>query len=325
MKRSFVTDIHECERLWHALITPQYASDLWEFRFCFQKHFKRQPSFMVLEDRWGIAGMLPLSYLPEEDTFVLFPGEIWKGKTWNERTPLYTRHPDVLSSLFDACPEKSYLRYLELPDGYLSTSLELDEIGYVLYPGNLEFEMANFRKRFSSKRFKGITKAIRDLNAGEGQFHINRVEDYALLVEMSLQSFGADSYLHDARFRDSFRDVMGFLQRGGWLRMVSLELEGVTRAVDLGAVYRGNYTVFLGGTDCRVPGVAKVMNMHHIEFALQQHLSKVDFLCGDFHWKKLWHLDPEPLYKHVTVELPVRDEPGFTLPDTTSDMLQVHA
>jgi CelD/BcsL family acetyltransferase involved in cellulose biosynthesis len=106
--------------------------------------------------------------------------------------------------------------------------------------------------------------------------------------------------------------------------MVSLELGGAIRAVDLGAVYNGVYTVFLGGTDAGFPGVAKVMNMHHIEYALEQRLFKVDFLCGDFHWKKLWHLDAEPLYKYVTVELPIHDEPGFTLADETSDMVQIH-
>jgi len=35
---------------------------------------------------------------------------------------------------------------------------------------------------------------------------------------------------------------------------------------------------------------------------------KVDFLCGDFHWKKLWHLDPEPLYKFVTPALTQKDQ-----------------
>jgi hypothetical protein len=45
------------------------------------------------------------------------------------------------------------------------------------------------------------------------------------------------------------------------------------------------------------------MNMQHIEFACHSRVSKVDFLCGDFFWKKLWHLDPEHLYKYVSPEL----------------------
>jgi hypothetical protein len=61
--------------------------------------------------------------------------------------------------------------------------------------------------------------------------------------------------------------------------------------------------VFLGGTHPGFPGIAKVMNMQHIEFACQHRVSKVDFLCGDFCWKKLWHLDPQPLYNYVSPAL----------------------
>jgi hypothetical protein len=59
----------------------------------------------------------------------------------------------------------------------------------------------------------------------------------------------------------------------------------------------------LGGTDPEFRGVAKAMNMQHLEFACEHQLSRVDFLCGDFHWKKLWHLDPQPLYKYVSPAL----------------------
>jgi len=78
-----------------------------------------------------------------------------------------------------------------------------------------------------------------------------------------------------------------------------VDIEGATAAVDLGAVHHSVYTVFLGGTHPGFLGVSKVMNMHHIDFAFAQRMQKVDFLCGDFHWKKLWHLDPEPLYRYT--------------------------
>jgi len=85
--------------------------------------------------------------------------------------------------------------------------------------------------------------------------------------------------------------------------MVSLEIRGQIAAVDLGAVFDGTYVVFLGGTHADYCGVAKVMNMHHIELAVEQGVSTVDFLCGDFYWKKLWHLDPQPLYKFLSPSL----------------------
>jgi hypothetical protein len=85
--------------------------------------------------------------------------------------------------------------------------------------------------------------------------------------------------------------------------MVSLQIGAETAAIDFSALFNGSYVVMLGGTHLQFPGIAKAMNMQHIEFACQSHVSKVDFLCGDFCWKKLWHLDPEPLYKYVSPEL----------------------
>ena len=93
---SFVTDLEQCRLLWNALIKAKNLSDLWEFRYCFQRHFNAKPCFLVRKDRRGIAGMLPLSYLEEEDIFVFFPGETWMGKTWMERTPIFLRNGESL-------------------------------------------------------------------------------------------------------------------------------------------------------------------------------------------------------------------------------------
>jgi hypothetical protein len=64
----------------------------------------------------------------------------------------------------------------------------------------------------------------------------------------------------------------------------------------MGSIYRGVYTVMAGGANSRYRGVAKLINLHHMQWACQQRLQRVDFLCGDFHWKKQFHLSPRPLY-----------------------------
>jgi len=52
-----------------------------------------------------------------------------------------------------------------------------------------------------------------------------------------------------------------------------------------------------GGTGGDFPGVAKLINFHHLEWACRQRLREVDFLCGEFNWKNRFHLTPRPLYK----------------------------
>ena len=44
------------------------------------------------------------------------------------------------------------------------------------------------------------------------------------------------------------------------------------------------------------PSVAKLINLHHMQRACRERLNLIDFLCGDFSWKKKFHLTENPLY-----------------------------
>lgn len=303
MKTFWVTDLDQCEQLWKTFIRPACVSDLWEFRLCLHHHFQYRPCFLVIEDRQGVAAMLPLSYADHIETFVFFPGELWENKTWLERTPYYCRNSRFFALLMSMCPEKIFLRYLNIPQGFVYPGLTPDEIGYVLYPRNFDCNLSLYWKRFSRKKYKSIHKAIHAFYDQDCTFHINRMNDFDKLVDLSLQQFGAQSFLQDIRFREGFREIMHVLHGYKMLRMVSIEINGIVAAVDLGGLFEGTYSVFFGGTHQGFPGVAKVINGYHIEFSCEERLKKVDFLCGDFYWKKLWHFDTEPLYKFQSADL----------------------
>lgn len=328
MRKKFVKNPAECKALWNALISHRNVSDLWDFRACFQTRYASEPYFMILEDRKGIVGMAPLCYSRELERLIFYPGETWQDKTWLERTPLYLRDTRYLPDLLFACPEPTYLRYMDLPLAGADAGVSVDEIGYVLYPPAIHFDPSLFAGRFSTKKYKAIVKTIHAITGKDTTFHVNRIEDFDLLVDMNISRFGEYSYLSDPRFREGFRDVMFYLLHRDLLRMVSLEIDGKTRAVDLGAIFRGVYTVFIGGTDPDIPGVAKVINMHHITYACSTGLKKVDFLCGEFHWKQLWHLDPEPLYKFISPDLALEEVGRPSLQDESAGYLlpgEVHA
>lgn len=303
MKTDIVRNLKQCERLWKTFVRPRNICDVWEVRCCFQKHFQWEPWFLILKDSKGIAGMLPLSYVADLDMFTLFPGEIWHQKTWMERTPIYVREEALLSDLLASCPDPACLRYLEVAKPCSIPGMETDEIGYVLYPPSFDCDIDLYYKRFSNKKIKSILKVVRSFSERPYALHFNRLNDFDYLEGLNLQRYGEDSYLYDPRLRAGFREMARFLQSEGLLHMVSIWIEGRPAAVDLGALYRGTYTVFLGGTDPEFAGIAKAINMHHIDFACNERLSKVDFLCGDFHWKRLWHLRAEPLFKFRTPSL----------------------
>jgi hypothetical protein len=303
LTKRVTTDLEACRRLWDSFVPIGNLSDLWDFRFPFHKHYQHRLNFLTFEARQEVIALLPLVHLPDKDIYVFFPGETWNGKTWLERTFVYCRRPEAMADLLSECPERTYLRYIDWDDAPSVSEMEIDEIGYLLRPQDFAYDLEAYYKRFTWKKLKAIRKEIVSLLAPGGSWHINRLPDFDLLVNMNLHRFGDSSYFHDSRFTESFRDVMHMLDQRGWLRMVSLEIGGETVAVDLGGLFKNTYVVFLGGTHPGFPGVAKVMNMQHIEFACQHRVSKVDFLCGDFYWKKLWHLDPQALYKYVSPAL----------------------
>ena len=303
IRKRIVSDIDTCARLWDTLMPARNVSDLWGIRLCFHQHYLNRLHFLLFEDRGEIVGMVPLVYQEERDRYVFFPGEIWNGKTWLERTPVFCRRPADLGYLLSECPERTHLRYLEGDQASPIADLALDETAYLLFPSDFDFNLDRYYQRFVWKKLKAIKKEIASFLGTESSWHLNRLSDYDVLVEMNLKRFGEASYFHDPRFAESFRSVMHWLAREGCLRMVSLQIGSETAAIDLSALFKNSYVVMLGGTHVRFPGVAKAMNMQHLEFACQNRVSKVDFLCGDFCWKKLWHLDPQPLYQYVSPAL----------------------
>ena len=120
---------------------------------------------------------------------------------------------------------------------------------------------------------------------------------------MNLDSFKEQSYFYDVRFLRAFENLVAWLQANKMLRVTTVLIGGRIAAVDVGAVWNQTYTVLAGGTHPDFPGVAKLINFHHIEWACQQRLKEVDFLCGEFNWKNRFHLSARPLYR--IVNLPV--------------------
>ena len=128
-------------------------------------------------------------------------------------------------------------------------------------------------------------------------FRYNCRRDIEQLFRMNLEAFGEDSYFHDERFLHGFERLIAELDRRGSLRVTTVLVAGAIAAVDVGAVWRNAYTVLAGGTNRDFPGVAKLINFHHLEVACRERFDSVDFLCGDFGWKRRFRLVARPLYQ----------------------------
>lgn len=290
-----VTDLDECQEIWKRTIPEETIWDMWEFRACFQGHFRRPPYFIVGEHAQRLAGLLPLSWIEETQCYGYFPGETWQGKTWLEQNRLPADN-EILCDMLDRCPGPYYLRYL-LPslESVFQNQCVVDEVGYLFRPPDYDYNIENYFQQFSKKSAKNIKREIASLQAG-AFYRNDDISDFEHMVQLNVNNFGERSYFYDLRFLESFRSLMHYLNEKGWLRITTVVINGDIAAVDIGCVYRGDYTLLGGGTNRDYRGVAKLINLYHMERGCRERFNLIDFLCGDFSWKQKFHLTPRPLY-----------------------------
>lgn len=296
-----VTDLNECRELWTACMPDDLVTDLWEFREAFYRHYEGSVLFVVVEEGKDVIGLLPLAEMDETFNYGIFPGESWHGGTWIEPNRIVARDAEVVSMMIDWLDEQRLgyrLRYL------LGDSLEplsrayVDEIGYLFVPAQSNYDLEQYLSGFRSKTsIKSIRKEVQRFEERGVTYRINHRPDFDLMVKINRQRFGDDSYFSDPRFVQSFADVTDYFDRQGWLNLVTVLVEGQVAAVDLGCIYKNIYTLFAGATCSDFPGIAKVINLYHMHKACDERLEHVDFLCGDFSWKRMFHLTERSLYR----------------------------
>ena len=291
-------ELEECKLLWKKALPDNGIFLQWEVRQCFQESFRRTPCFVVCEDAIGLSGLLPLSRIDETGTLAFFPGETWHGKTWLERNRIAARTPEDFRALLEAVPADAHFRYLEsecIPPS--STEASVDEIGYLFLPKQHAFSFQGYLNGFSRKTLKRLQREPNMLRDRGVAFRHGFRRDIERLFHMNIEAFGEESYFHDERFLHGFEKLIAELDRRRALRVTTVLVAGAIAAVDIGAVWNNTYTVLAGGTSRDFSGVAKLINFHHLEVACRERYDSVDFLCGDFGWKRRFRLVARPLYQ----------------------------
>lgn len=286
-----------CRELWENHLPVAGIFDLWQVRSCFHQNFSRPMKFITAEENGSLKGLMPLSWNEEDDTYVCFPGETWHGKTWLEQNRLFADSHQTLEAMISEAAGNMNLRYLNWnPLMDEMAAVREDEIGYLFFPGMFDYSMDAFLLCFSGKHRKKMRAELKKLESRQVTYRINELRDIDHLFRLNLESFYDHSYFKDPRFYGSFEHLAAFLKKMGMLRITTLLIGGRVAAVDMGAVFKNTYTLLAGGTDPEFQGVAKMINLHHLEWACRNRFDMVDFLCGEFNWKDRFHLTPRPLF-----------------------------
>jgi hypothetical protein len=298
MRIRVCNDPDACRNLWHELWPQTCFFDLWPVRSIFAESFARTPYFLIAELQGEPAGMLALCYLPEQQRYVHFPGEIWQQKTWIEQNKMPVKEHWMREELLNAIPGAAHLRYLTRESEPLhGFSFVEDEENFRFFPGLHAYSFDRYMLEFSHKSRKNLSRELVKLETLGVAYRYDHFSDIQHLLDLNLAAYGDYSYFADPRFLKAFIRLCEWLSAEKMLRVTTLLLGGRIAAVDVGAIWKAQYTVLAGGTNGDFPGVAKMINFHHIAWACAKHLEVVDFLCGDFGWKRRFHLQPCPLFK----------------------------
>ncbi len=291
-------DLVQAESLWRRHWPQQCLFDLWPVRACFQEHYQHEPHFLVASRGDRVCGLLALSWIDGERCFGHYPGEVWQGKTWLEQNKIVAADSAAARALLEQIPLGTQIRYL-CPEHRLDHMFRTteDETGYLFFPGQYQYAFQEYWNTFTGKSRKKLRCEIDRLKDSGITFRHNQFHDLEWMFRLNLERYLSHSYFYDTRFLGAFESLAAWLQANDLLRITTVLIGGRVAAVDMGAVWNGTYTVMAGGTHADFPGVAKIINLHHLEWACARRITVVDFLCGDFNWKQRFHLVPRPLYQ----------------------------
>lgn len=295
MKRIvLVRDKDEQRRLWDENWPRESIFDEWAVRDCFATAYNNESIFVLRSENNNVCGLLPLGRMEDSNCYGFYPGETWSGATWLECNRIMAASTSDVAALLESAPADLDLRYIR--DCSNLPILEVDEINYSYYPEQ-SGGYSGYWRQLHTKKARQLSRDLSIFNTCGVKFCWNRLADIQVMIDFNNINYSTSSYFFDIRFARSFEALARWLFDNNALRITTILVGGVVAAVDFGVVWRDCYTLLTGGASREFPGIAKLINMHHIEWGCANAMKQIDFLCGDFGWKKHFGLQPLPYYR----------------------------
>jgi hypothetical protein len=301
------TDEKNAETLWNSFSSNSTVFDLWEIRKAFAEGFGAdKPYFITLYEKDSVGahilGVLPLSFDEEEKLYK------WYGCSWPEDNTFFVKDPELIPLLLMCAPRPISLQEIKgLPEyKFLETFYGYkveDEPKYVLPLTRFQnvdqyIQSLRKKKRHNIKRdCKKITRLNPRLFYGneehiENMFRLNR-------KRFSKPGVSADdiSRFDLPYYRKVFR-LLAKLACPAHQVFVTTALDTGIEAVEFGFMYNKSCYAFNAGANIEsYSGLGTFSNIMLIDYAIKQGCSEVDFLYGDYNWKKSWEFATRQPYE----------------------------
>jgi hypothetical protein len=296
-----IQDLATAQLLWNKLSPQTSLYDLWEFRLCFYRSEPWPLYFYTAYDGQEPVALLPLQF--NEDLQCL---EFFAENFMEFNRPFFAAgYEYLLPQLFQQDFGRDVKIYdLEGSDAFTS-SLPLEDYIYLLeLPGLTSFD-DYLRQAFSDGHKRANFKRLFSLLERDHQVEVihNDFKDLDLIMDLNVQRFGAESYLHTERDRQPFRELIKLSL--DW-QAITIKVDGVKLAGSLSVIYQGVYSYLIVGSDIsKINNVFKYLTKTNLELALASSAKVFNCSLGDCNWKSHWHLARHPQYKFIKLLNPV--------------------
>ncbi|MFA6145947.1 MAG: GNAT family N-acetyltransferase [Patescibacteria group bacterium] len=296
MKFKIVTDYKEAEELWQMFSPNQYLWDLWEVRDCFIKGTNYLLYFIVGYEGDEILGVLPLWCNTDEKHYSFI------GDDLPEENRLFLKDKKLISEFLKQCPAKTYLEYLNQDDKNFFPSFKT-----VVHPDSCYYHLnltgfntfEDYLQSFSKKHRKNLKYDLNGLAAQgftvglENDFKENIVN---IISGYNLGRFKDDSFFATSSFSKSLLNLVLWAKNKGLLHMIVIKKSDQIYGAQFAILYKGAYTVVMGGSDSSIKNLGKLLTVGHIKNAINLGVKEMDFMAGG-EWKKLWQMSGSDVYE----------------------------
>lgn len=295
IKKLFINNIIEAEKLWNLLSPKETIYNLWDFRYPFYKVYSYPLYFYTVYDDAEPVALLPLQLNKD-----------WKGLEFIAEELAYDNKPfvkpgyeylipelfndlEIRTKIFDIAGIDDFTRNLPLEENsvYFYNITDFNSFDDFLLSA-----FPNGRKRYNFKRL--FSNLERD---HEVKVIYNNFSDLELLMDFNVKYFGEESYLRTTKERQPFFDLIKL--PFNW-NMITIEVDGKKLACSLSLIYKDTYYYLIVGSDItEIPDAFKYLTKVNLEEALKNKVKIFNCALGRGGWKEYWHLKKYPQHEFV--------------------------
>lgn len=287
-----VKDLAEAKLLWNQWSPNKYLNDLWDFRYCFYKYFNYELFFYLGFVEEEPIGLMPLQYNSDEEYLEFFgdvyieDNRVFIKSGYENLIPRFYNNLDREANLEDIIGEDSFTKALPIAD-----------YKYILDLAGIENFEDYIDKFFTGKSKKNLRREMQIVEKNNIEIKLNQFEDMDLMIDMSIENFGKDSYFSHKYSGEIFHDLLKLPLK---IYLLTFMISGKPEAVSLAILYKDTYVYITSSSNKKgVVNLGKYVNLVNIQKAIELGAKVFDAGLTDSNWKNRWGFTRISEYKFI--------------------------